>query len=94
VSQKRCHYCGAPLVPPAKDRWRVTPDPLEAVRDHRTPLSRGGGLTVLACRLCNGLKGTTPYLAFVFESFPLLARLLGPEFLFVDRPRRVAAVLP
>lgn len=69
-----CHYCQRPLESEPHRAAGPRP-PFEAVIDHRTPASRGGPDAlwnlVLACRSCNGRKGTRPYLEVIWEGMGL-----------------------
>lgn len=47
----RCTYCRRVMEPPSS-KSRVA-----ATRDHITPQSNGGTITVPCCRQCNGMKG-------------------------------------
>lgn len=65
-----CHYCPALIYPKGSKEARANPEQT-ATKDHIRPqsLARSGspkGPIVLACSLCNGLKGDTPYEVFVF----------------------------
>lgn len=73
---RECFYCGRQVNPPRGSR----PEPHDASIDHVVPLSRGGlhamSNIVIACRLCNQMKGN-----FAIETW--LARLPADRVLLV-----------
>lgn len=59
----RCHYCGCPLCAET------------ATREHIVPQSSGGSddasNIVMACRRCNGSRGTSDYATFKAAMLPV-----------------------